>query len=554
MQAVLDDLARTAGPFARLSPAEKATLLRACTDALVAAAPAWVADGCRAKGLDPSAAGEEWLSGPLPSVRMAYLLERSLEAIHRHGKPPLGTGTFAGPAGRLAVVVFPTSTFDRILFAGYTGFAIMQAGIDAAEARRRQASFYDRQDPAGEISLVLGAGNVSSIPPMDVFTKMFIEGKVCVLKMNPVNAWLGPYLERGLEPLISRGFLRIVYGGAEIGGVLVNDERVNDVHITGSATTHDLIVWGPPGPERDRRLAMNAPLLDKPMTSELGNVGPVAIVPDDYSDEELRFQSRNLVTMITNNAGFNCNAAHVIITSSSWRQRDRFFELVGETFATIRPRRAYYPGARERHTMLTSGRSRVDYYGEPRDGELPWTLVRDVNPLDTHDRAFHTEPFCGLASETVLPSQGPVDFLDRATRFMNDTLWGTLNACLIVPPSLERDEHFRDALDRALIDLRYGTIGINHWPAIGYGSTSLPWGGHPSSTLSDIQSGRGWVHNTYMLEGIDKAIVRGPIRTRPVPVWFSDNPASTRIGPRLVDLQAHPAWRKLPGLVLRALG
>jgi acyl-CoA reductase-like NAD-dependent aldehyde dehydrogenase len=554
MEAPLDELCREADTFARLSPAEKATLLRACKDALLAASPAWVADGCRAKGLDASSAGEEWVSGPLPSVRMAYLLERSLEAIHRYGKPPLGTGTFTGPAGRLAVVVFPASTFDRILFAGYTGFTILQAGIDAAEARRRQASFYDRREPIGEISLVLGAGNVSSIPPMDVLTKMFIEGKVCLLKMNPVNAWLGPHLERGLEPLISRGFLRIVYGGADIGSTLVNDERVSDVHITGSVRTHDLIAWGPPGPERDRRLAGNAPLLDKPITSELGNVGPVAIVPHGYSDDELRFQARNLVTMITNNAGFNCNAAHVIITSSSWRQRDWFFQLVGEIFATIRPRKAYYPGARERHAMLTAGRSRVEYYGEPRDGELPWTLVRDVNPLDTSDRAFHTEPFCGLASDTVLASHGPIDFLDRATRFMNDTLWGTLNACLIVPPSLEQDEHFKSALDRALIDLRYGTIGINHWPAIGYGATSLPWGGHPSSTLTNVQSGRGWVHNTYMLEGIDKAVIRGPLRARPVPVWFSDNHASTRIGPRLVDLQAHPAWRKVPGLVLRALG
>ena len=170
---------------------------------------------------------------------------------------------------------------------------------------------------------------------MDVFTKMFIEGKVCLLKMNPVNAWLGPHLERGLEPLLSRGFLRIVYGSADVGASLVYDERIRDVHLTGSDKTHDTIVWGPPGPDRDRRKAQNTPLLDKPITSELGNVGPVVIVPHDYSDEELEFQARNVVTMIANNAGFNCNAAHVIITSSSWPQRERFFDVVARTFATI---------------------------------------------------------------------------------------------------------------------------------------------------------------------------------------------------------------------------
>ena len=553
MPAPLEELSRHADAFAQLPPAAKASLIGACKNALAAAAPAWVADACQARGLDMSVAGEEWLAGPLPSVRMAYLLERSLEDIARDGKPPLGTGTFTGPGGRLAIDLFPTSAFDRALFAGFSGYALMQAGIDSAEARRRQASFFDRRDSAGGISLVLGAGNVSSIPPMDVFTKMFIEGKVCLLKMNPVNAWLGPHLERGLEPLLSPGFLRIVYGSTDVGASLVYDERIRDVHLTGSDKTHDTIVWGPPGPDRDRRKAQNTPLLDKPITSELGNVGPVVIVPHDYSDEELTFQARNVVTMIANNAGFNCNAAHVIITSSSWPQRERFFDVVARTFATIRPRKAYYPGARDRHAMLTAGRKRVEYFGEPRDGELPWALVRDVDSQDTRDRAFHTEPFCGLASETALPCQGPIEFLDRATRFVNDTLWGTLNACLIVPPSLERDNAFKSALDRALVDLRYGTVGINHWPAVGYGATSLPWGAYPGSTLADIQSGRGWVHNTYMLEGIDKAVIRGPLRAWPAPVWFSDNHTSTRIGPRIVDLQANPAWRKMPGLLLRAL-
>ena len=66
--------------------------------------------------------------------------------------------------------------------------------IDRGEAVKRQASFYRRVDPEGGVSLILGAGNVSSIPPMDVFSKLFVEGLVCLLKMNPVNAYMGPFL------------------------------------------------------------------------------------------------------------------------------------------------------------------------------------------------------------------------------------------------------------------------------------------------------------------------------------------------------------------------
>ena len=106
MAAPLDELSRNADAFAQLAPSEKATLIGACKDALVAAAPAWVADAALAKGLDRDTTGEEWLSGVLPAVRMAYLLELSLRAIHRKGKPPLGTGAYSRsgrPAGGRAV-------------------------------------------------------------------------------------------------------------------------------------------------------------------------------------------------------------------------------------------------------------------------------------------------------------------------------------------------------------------------------------------------------------------------------------------------------------------
>ena len=112
--------------------------------------------------------------------------------------------------------------------------------------------------------MILGAGNVSCIPPMDVAYKMFVEGMVCVLKMNPVNEWVGPYLERALAAAHRRAAIsRIVYGGGDVGAYLVDHPLVDDVHITGSDKTHDLIVWGPPGPERERRNAANDPLLQE---------------------------------------------------------------------------------------------------------------------------------------------------------------------------------------------------------------------------------------------------------------------------------------------------
>lgn len=549
-------LGERARSFARMPVSEKAALVRECMPRIADAAEAWVATGCKAKGISGAYVAEEWLAGPLPTLRMARLLAESLEAIARAGRPPLGTRTTERSDGRLEIDVFPTTLFDKVAFTGFRGYCLMQPGIDRAEAARRQASFYRKTEPEGGVSLILGAGNVSNIPPMDVLSKLFIEGFVCLLKMNPVNEWSGPILERALAPLIDRGFLRIVYGGGDVGQYLVEHAGVHDVHITGSDKTHDLIVWGPPGPERERRKAAKQPRLQKPISSELGNVSPVMIVPGDYHDDELAFMAANVATMVTNNASFNCNAAKLLITARAWPQRDAFLGLVARDLGQSPARKAYYPGAFDRYSRLTAGRD-LHVPGRAGEGELPWTIIREVDTDNAADPVFSTEPFCGLLSDaplgTARGAADPVEFLDRATRFCNDTVWGTLNAAIFVHGKLERDPTVGACVERAITDLRYGTVAINHWPALGYGLGSLPWGGHPSATLEDIQSGLGWVHNTYMLEGIDKSVVRGPLVVRPRPLWFTGNPKAAKVARRMIDQELAPTWRGLARVVGAAL-
>ena len=545
-------LAAQARSFARMAPAEKAALVRACMPRIADCAEAWAATGSKAKRLTGAHQAEEWISGPLPTLRLARLLGDSLDAIAKSGRPPLGVGGCTRADGRVEIEAFPVSTMDRVAFLGFKGSVLLQAGIDRAEAAQRQASFYRQRDPEGGVSLILGAGNVSSIPPMDVLSKLFVEGFVCLLKMNPINEWSGPILERALGPLIERGFLRIVYGGADVGKYLVEHDGVDDVHITGSDHTHDRIVWGPPGPERARRQASGEPLLAKPISSELGNISPVAIVPYDYGDGELAFLAANVATMITNNASFNCNAAKVIVTSRSWAQRDAFWGLLGRELAATPARTAYYPGAFDRYRRLTTGRDLV-IPGGAGDGELPWTIVKEVDASRTDDDVFRVEPFCGIVSDVPLGTADPVEFLATATGFCNDTLWGTLNAAIMIHPKLEKDPTVGASLDRAITELRYGTVAVNHWPALGYGVGSLPWGGHPSASLRDIQSGLGWVHNTFMLEGIDKAILRGPLVVRPRPLWFTGNPKAVAVARRMIQHELAPTWGKLARVVAAAL-
>jgi acyl-CoA reductase-like NAD-dependent aldehyde dehydrogenase len=544
--AALKDRARE---FARLAPVAKAQLLRECIPRLLDAAPAWVAEGARARGADPH---EEWLGGPTATIRLFRLLAQSLDQIGQAGKPALGRGARRRLDGRVEIALMPSSTLDGLMYGGFTGHVLMEAGVDEAVAREKQAEFYARKDPEGGVALVLGAGNVSSIPPMDVATKMFSEGFVCILKMNPVNEWVGPHIAKALAPLIDRGYLRIVYGGAEVGSYLCYHPDVDDVHITGSDRTHEAIVWGAPGPERDRRVAANDPLLKKPISSELGNVSPVAIVPYAYSDTELWFQARNVVSMVFNNASFNCNAAKMLVTAKGWAQREKFLDLVAQGLALAPTRKAYYPGAFERYERLLAGRTNVERFGQATAEKLQWAFVRGVD-ASTEDPLFRTEPFCGILAETSIGSPDPIDFIRTATSFMNDRMWGTLSTMFVIHPKHEKDPVVAQALDQAIVDLRYGTVAVNHWPALCYAFGTMPWGGHGSATLQNIQSGLGWVHNSFMLGGVDKSVIRGPLTVSPYPTWFFDNTKAHKVAPAAADMEAAPSWLKLPWLLGKVL-
>jgi aldehyde dehydrogenase (NAD(P)+) len=544
--------------FARLHIATKIELLGDCLRGVHAVAGDWVAAACRAKGISPAApvAGEEWIAGPALTLRNIRLLARTLREIHKQGAPVIHEKSLRDLAhGAVAMRVTPLDGFDAALYGGITAETWLQPGIGRGQvgAGAHQASFYKKRDPEGRVSLILGAGNVSSIPPMDLLYKMFVDGSVVLLKMNPVNEYLGPLLERAFRPLIDLGFLAIVYGGSEVGSYLCYHPAIGDVHITGSDKTHDLIVWGPPGPEREDRKRRNDPLLKKPITSELGNVSPVLVVPGPYTDGELASMAENTAGMITNNASFNCNAAKLLVLPKGWSHRDAFLRKVGEVLATVPPRKAYYPGAAQRFEALTSGRSDVRKIGSAGEHALPWTLVLGLDATDENERNFTTEPFCSMLSEVSIGSTDPEEFLHAAVPFANDRVWGTLNAMLFVHPRLEASS-VKAAIDAALRDLRFGTVALNTWPAIGYALVSTAWGGHPSATLANVQSGLGWVHNTVMLEDIEKSVVRAPLKPAVKPVYYPSHKTLDRLGSRLVEFEAAPTWLKVPGLGLAAVG
>jgi acyl-CoA reductase-like NAD-dependent aldehyde dehydrogenase len=520
-----------------------------------ALAPRWIAACCRAKGiaLNSPGAADEWDAGAWTLMHHLRQMHRALTDIAREGRPRIPGPVKTRPDGQVVAGVFPQTSYDKILFSGLAAEVWMEPGVTAEELPATQAvSYSDKQHP-GQVALVLGAGNVSSIAPLDVLYKLMVEDRVVVLKTNPVNAYLGPLIEESFRALVEPGYLRVVYGGATEGAYLCNHPDVYEIHITGSDKTFDAIVFGT-GAEGAARKAAGQPILHKRITGELGNVSPVIVVPGPWSASDIAYQAEHLATMLTNNAGYNCNATRVILNHDGWNQRQKLMGQMQDILRKVPTRAAYYPGARDRYQSFVAAHPEAVQMGTAQGEELPWALIPSVNPNNVEDIAFTTEAFCSVFAETALPAASVAEYVDRAVEFCNEKIYGTLNATILVHPQSLKDHAVAEAVERAVANLRYGTVAVNYWAAGGFCLGTTTWGAFPGHQLGDIQSGIGVVHNSLMFSRPQKSVMRSSFRVVPTPPWFATRDRAGReVFRRLTYLEQSPSMAKIPALAIAAL-
>jgi acyl-CoA reductase-like NAD-dependent aldehyde dehydrogenase len=541
--AAVERLAARKEDWVKVGLPERIAYLRKCLQGVTDVAPAWVEDGCKMKGLEPGDdyAGEEWLAGPVTTIRNIRLLIDSLE---QSGQPKL-PGVSTHSSGQKIVRVFPGNLQDRLMFTGFVADVWLEPGKEATQGR-----IYREGGAEGGVNLILGAGNVSSIPPMDVLYKLFVENEVVILKMNPVNEHVGPKIERAFQSLISDGYLAVVYGGVEVGQHLTTHAGVDSLHVTGSDRTHDAIVWGTDSDEVARRKAADEPINTRPFSAELGCVTPVLIVPGQWSDADIAYQARHVAGMVAQNASFNCNAAKCVVLAKGWPQRAQFLDKLREVLRETRPRKAYYPGAQSRYEGFVAQYDQAEVLGLQEDGVVPWTLIPGITPIKG-EYALSNEAFCGVIAEVSLDVTTPSEFLKEAVRFCNDDLWGTLSCMVLIDSKTQKADS--DAFEQAIADLRYGGIAVNCWAGLIYGLVLTTWGAFPGHTPQDIQSGTGVVHNSLMLDHPQKSVVRAPFRINPTPVWFADHKNLTAMAQRLASYEARPSWGGVLKVALAAL-
>jgi aldehyde dehydrogenase (NAD(P)+) len=545
--------------WAQLPIKDKIQYLTEVRQATLANAQRWVDAEAKAKQLragSPLIGAEAWLAGPYGLVAWLSASIQTLTALETGADLLAHVKLRRSVDGTLIARVLPYDIYDELLFHGVSADVWMQEGVTEQNLRQNMAGFYRREDPEGELALVLGAGNVSAIVPLDILDRMINCGEVVICKMNPVNEYLGPIFEDIFAQLVRDGYLAFVYGGADVGEYLTRHDAVQAIHITGSAQTHDLIVYGP-GEDGERRKAADDRVVTKPINSELGGVGGTVVLPGPWTDADFRYQADHVVTQKLHNSGHNCVASQVLILPADWGGSGKMLQQIRRGLDVSEPRPAYYPGTEQRLSALQQAEPAAEVLG----GDAKRVFVANLDPDGEH-QGFRSEAFAPAMVATSLPGDAQ-EFLQRAVEFCNDRLYGTLSVNLIVHPKTRRQ--LGEEFDRAVAALRYGGIGINAWSAAAFLIPRAAWGAYPGHTYTDVQSGIGVVHNALMFDKPLKTVVSAPFHPFPrsitagentlfpKPPWFLTNKTSESTARKLTEFTAAPSAAKLPALFTSAL-
>ncbi len=505
-------LRRGGDAWARRSHADLADLAGACRRSLATELGAFVDASVAAKGAHtvPGATMEELASGPLPIARFLALVEGLHRGLQRGELPALRRLPRTADDVQAFSAMPAPGLGDRLLLSGCRASIETDEAASPAPPPRR-----------GGVALVLGAGNVTATPLLDVLHQVFLEGRAAVLKASPLHERLVPCFERALAPLVAGDLFAVVPGDADTGRRLVSAPGFTAVHLTGSTATWAAVRASSPP--------------DRAVSAEVGCCTPALVLPVEWRPADLHRVARQLAVFVACNGGATCLAPRVVVTASGWRQRESFVAALRRELALLPARDPFHPGARAAYAAASGA--------EAANGPLPPTL-RDGVDADRDASLFAEERFAPVLLETAIGAADPDAWARSAGAFVRERMFGSLAAYVFAPRGERR--HTTNAT-RAL---PHGTIAVNCWAGLGYGLGVVPWGvpsGRP------WQHGAGWSRGTACVPDPRRVVVEAPLRPVPTPPWLRPGARGAPILRSLTHHYLQPAPHRLVATVLHAL-
>jgi len=485
------------------------------------------------------AEGEEWLGGPFASVLATQYYIKSLT-----NDDDLDEGNFNNSEN--SYNVFPNNFIERITFPFINAKVYFNKSMSFEDINKFRG-FSKRYDIEPSITLVLGAGNFSSIPYLDVLYHLITRRSVILLKLNPVNDYLKPVFEKVFKNFIERGYIIVTNGNINESKYMATHPGINHIHLTGSDKTYEDIVYGRELTGNERSIKTVPKVNSKPITSELGNVTPIIIHPGKWSTSDIKYQARKIVTGKLNNNGFNCIAAQVVVLPDGWGHTETLIKYVKYYMNKAKDRKAYYPDSIERLTKLEKDKS------YERVNSLSCTTPHLTREIKAYNKYELDEVWSSTIYFRKIAYSNAEDYVKKSIDYCNNELWGNLGVSVIIK---NHNNKFNKHITNSYIEnLKYGTIAINEWAAIGYIIPQLPWGGFPGNKDNDIQSGQSVVHNSMLFESPLKGIVETKFRISRLidPPWFITNRKSRRLFMNLTYFQINNTKINLIKLIFSAL-
>jgi acyl-CoA reductase-like NAD-dependent aldehyde dehydrogenase len=397
-------------------------------------------------------AAEEALRNPLPAHRRAELLVKVVAGIaRRHDEIARQISDEAGKPLKAARVeasrAMSTYTFAAVEARKLAGEMVP---MDAAQAGEGKLAFTLRR-PIG----IVGAISPFNFPLNLVAHKLapaLAAGCPVVLKpatQTPLSALLLAELEEeaGLPP----GWLSVVVGpSAEIGDVLVEDERVKAITFTGSGA----VGWG---------LKERAP--KKKVSLELGNATPVIVTADADVEAAAAAMAANAFSF----AGQSC-----ISVQRLYVERPAYDRFVEAFLPRVEALKVGDPADEETDVgpvIDEDARERIlEWIAEARDGGADiLTGGEQLDELIQPTVIANASPELKVSCEEVfgpVVTLNAVDSLDEAIELANSTRYG-LQAGIFTS--------LLDTAMRAGQELEFGGVIVNEAPT--FRSDQMPYGG-----------------------------------------------------------------------------
>ena len=527
--------------FLNLDKTNLISMLEQTVDNIKTISYYWASLSSEKKGhLTKSKEGEEWIGGPFSCI---YALQYFIDYLQNDD----GLDVTKFDESTKSYKVFPTKNIEKLLFPFLEGEIRFGKNLNFNQINeyRGFANRFNNNKP--KITLILGAGNVSSIPVLDALFHMIAHKSVIYIKLNPVNDYLLPIFTQVFEPFISRGFMIITEGDMEASKYLTEHEGFQQIHLTGSNYTYENIVYGRTLSDKERSLKTLPKINKKPITTELGNVTPIIVHPGNWSRAEIRHQAKKIVTAKLNNSGFNCIAAQVIILPKNWKHTDKLKRDIKYYLKKVGDTTSYYPGASENLNDLVQ----TENYDQINNLSCSTPFL--VSDLDLEKEYANKEVWSTALYFQELPYSTYENFCSNAVDYVNNHLWGNLGVTVLIKNHKKKTN--QGILNTYIEELKYGTVAINEWSALGFVIPTLPWGGYPGNKDNDIQSGQGYVHNALLFESPQKGIVYSRFRLSPLidPPWFVTNKKAHRIFRHLTYYQATKSKINLIKLIFSTL-